>query len=327
MHYALDILDATYRPDVPYVFIVGDSTVTHGMPKPETSLPFQLQRALRRAGLPSAKVVDLSHIGLHAEDALVLVAEAMAYSPALVLYSVNPRIFSKMDGPALLTANRAAPLAGSGGSLEYLPFTYLIRRYGFEEIAASFSTSHLSISRFAPRARELLWETCESLQPAESVAYLCERLFRPPATEPPIQPPPVFRPYVCDRTQIDFDNPNTHAFEMLVTLCARTGRCLFYETPLNPKCPVQFEPGLVDEAKAYVARVVAGRVPVSDMTGAVGPEVFLPGLYRECDGLHLNDKGSELLAERLAAEAIRMVAARSSGREAAHSPPSPGTRS
>jgi hypothetical protein len=161
----------------------------------------------------------------------------------------------------------------------------------------------------------------------EWVAYLCESLFKPPVTEPPIQPPPVMRPYVCDRTQIDFDNPNTRAFEMLVALCEQTGRCLFYETPLNPKCPVQFEPGLVDDAKAYVARVVAGRVPVSDLTGALGSEVFLPGMYRQCDGLHLNDKGSELLAERLAAEAIRVVEARSSGREAVHSPPRSGTQS
>ncbi|MCC6763039.1 MAG: hypothetical protein IT293_00105 [Deltaproteobacteria bacterium] len=323
MHYVFDILDVAHRSDAPYFFIVGDSTVAHAMPKPGANLPFQLQRALRRAGLPSAEVVDLSHIGLHAEDALVLVAAAMTYSPALVIYAVNPRIFGRMDGGALLTANRAAPLVGSEGSLRYLPLAYLVRRYGLEEIAASFSTSHLSISRFAPRIRELLWESCQE-HPWMSLAYLCDKLVRPPVIQPPIQPPPVVREYVFDRTQLDLANANTRAFEMLVGLCRETGRCLFYETPLNPECPVQFEPGIVDDTKAYLARVVGERVPLVDLTNELGPESFLPGVYRACDGLHLNDHGSDLLAARLAEEAIRVVAARSGGRDVPRLPRSPG---
>lgn len=71
---------------------------------------------------------------------------------------------------------------------------------------------------------------------------------------------------MSDRTKIDFDNSNTWAFEMLVALCQKTGRCLFYETPLNPECPVQFEPGLVDDAKANLARVVDERVPLLDLS-------------------------------------------------------------
>ncbi|MCC6847858.1 MAG: hypothetical protein IT294_05105 [Deltaproteobacteria bacterium] len=327
MQYVFDILDATYQPDAPYFFIVGDSTVAHAMPKPGANLPFQWQRALRRAGLPSAKVVDLSHIGLHAEDALVLAAEALAYAPALVVYAVNPRIFNTKDGGAMLTADRAASLAGSVGSLRYLPLVYLVRRYGLEEVAASFSTSHLVIARFAPRIRELLWEYCQEARPGRPLAYLCEKLVRPPVVQPPVQPPAVVRPYVFDRAQIAFDDANARAFEMLVALCEETGRCLFYETPLNPACPVQFEPGIVEDAKAYVARVVAGRVPLIDLSHAAGPEAFLPGVYRECDGLHLDEHGSDLLAGRLAAEAIRALAARSSGLGASPPSPSAGGRS
>jgi len=318
MHYVFDILDATYQRNAPYFFIVGDSTVAIGIPKPGANLPFQLQEALRGAGLPTAKVVDLSHVGLHAEDALVLIAEAMTYSPALVIYDINPRVFGKMTERALLTADRAAALAGAGGSLEYLPFAYLIRRYGFDQLASSFVTSNFSLARFAPRVRGLLWELCGE-HPGRRLGYVCDKLVRPPATEPPIQRPSAFSRYVSDRTQIDFDNPNTHAFEMLVDLCERTGRCLFYETPLNPECPIQFEPGIVDDAKAYLARVVDARVPLSDFSNAFGSDIFMEPMYRECDGLHLNDEGNRRLAARLADAVLRTVGARA--------PSAPGGRS
>jgi len=299
----LEVLPARVdAADVVIVF-VGDSAVG-GWPDPRKTLPPKLEVELE-SRLPGRRVqlVDLTFIGLHVEDALLLIAKAFSLDPDLVIYAMSPRVVPA--APPAQYALAIRDLALQPEIVGRVGLWQALRVVGARGLARTLVYSYWPPARLRTElARALLAGPGADL-PATAHDLLAQLLPRP-------QPPPrAFLPgtegrYVWSRAQHRLEPPtdSTRALDALLRLCAREGRCLLYHIPINPAEVGGFEPGLVDEFTAHVrARAAGAAVPFVDFRGAGDPRRFAMSRRSVPDAIHPTEEGhaafAPLLAERV----------------------------
>ncbi len=298
-YYLFDILDRIHDPELSYVFLLGDSTVQDVAAALQRSLP-----------LVDVRVVDLGLAGLMAEEALLLAAEAESFSPALLLYGINPRALAdpSADGEVFMRLRgHVSVLAGArAGSLE-LPLPYLLSHYGSDKLARNFVHGNVSAVRFSSLLADEQGRACLDADPPPWLAYFCRSLL----TKEPVydirHEGHGWRRHLYMKSAFDFDNDNTEAFRLLVELCERKGNCLFYDGPRDSSCDYTFEDGIIDGYEDYLDSLPALQEFRIDLSGILSREHFPERQALPCDGLHPNAEGKALLGRRLANEVVKRL--------------------
>jgi hypothetical protein len=280
----------------PLVFLVGDSSVGGSYPA-RAFLGYKLQTELGRI-LPGGKVqvVDCSMIGTYAQDALVVAAKAFAFAPDLVVYAVSPRI---------LPVTSTTPFATGVGDLALEPD--VVSRLGLptalwlvgpENLGRSLVYSWWAPARLRVMLAQALVETLKLHAPR--AGDVVERLAVGPVPKPPAGFPGAWL-WPRKDYAVDVPSRSRDAFDAMVDLCGREGRCLIYHVPVNPAAVGGFEPGLDDEFVDYVrSRTTAAKVPFVDERLFGRPEHYKLNLAMRPDAIHPIEAGYDAFAPVLA---------------------------
>lgn len=301
----LETLPARVAPDDLVVVFVGDSSVG-GWPDPRKVLPPKLARALAER-LPGRRVqlVNLTFIGLLAEDALLLVAKTFELDPDLVIYAMSPRVVP--TEPPAEYAMAIRDIALEPGIVARAGLGPVMAAVGFRGLGRTLVYSYWPPARLRTELGRALLTGGDAWLPAGARDLVEALLPGPPAPDRAFLPGPA-GPYVWLRAQhrIDPPTPSTYALDALIRLCAREGRCLLYHIPVNPAEVGGFEPGLVDEFAAHVAAEAArAGVPFVDFRRFGDPRHFALSRRRVPDAIHRTEEGhaafAPVLAERVVA--------------------------
>jgi hypothetical protein len=320
------IFDATRRAARPAlrIGIVGDSTVygTVGLAD-ETSPAWYLREALReRLGAEMVDVVDVSHIGLYANDATLLVNKLLALDVDVVIYGLTLRAL-----PATPNARWATHLGSELSLSELVRVTkvggwpWFGARTSAAELLASLVQSTWATYAYGPFLKRYAWEhvTRPLLRPWPTWLEATRPLkFTPPT----ISVPRDILPGAFEWTREGYGIPNTNwtALEVMGSLCERfgPGRCLIYSGPINPLGRDRLAaPGHYEEYLARL-RVLVGRhrVRFRDFTDLLGAEDFRkplfprPGNLPPRDPIHMSTEGGAKFGEYLADAVLDLAAPR-----------------
>jgi lysophospholipase L1-like esterase len=287
------------------VVFIGDSAVG-GWYELEKILPPKLVPPLV-AAFPGRRVhlLNLTFIGLYAEDALLIMAKAFALDADLVVYAMSPRIAPRDPAPQYATPIRDLALEwgivsrlGLGAVLDIVPAPELARTLVYSAWPPMRLRTELS--------RQLLGPVVSAL--ASPGSTFAERLVPKPGGPTRAVPPDIARGFVWARDAHRLEPPSrsTRALERLIELCAREGHCLLYHIPVNPAAVGGFESPLLDEFASWVStRAAAAGVPFEDYRWFGESRHFVTSQRGLPDAIHPTEAGhaafARLLVPRLVA--------------------------
>lgn len=291
-----ELLPARAAADDVLVVTVGDSTMAGLFGVGTLSGPLYMQLARRFPGR-HVQIIDLSIRGLYARDAVLLIARALALEPDVLLYAVSPRVLPFATEPGWATTVEDVALD-----------PHIVARLGLMTSASFVEPSHLArtvVYSYWPvaRLRGALAQALLEQLPAGVAAALRPFVAHPTA--------PAFAEEARDgdggarwtRARFGFDRTtlNTRAFDEILQLCRRDGRCLLYHPPVNPASTHGFEAGFDEAFLSEVAgRTTAAGVRFLDLHARIPSEHFILQPNGP-DALHLKNEGARVLAETLAA--------------------------
>ncbi|HEV7732161.1 MAG TPA: SGNH/GDSL hydrolase family protein [Candidatus Binatia bacterium] len=286
-------------PKTPLVVVVGDSSV--GGSAVGESLPWMLREALaQRFPERPPQVVNLTFVGLYPQDAIILVAKALALDPDVIVYAVSPRVIPSEPVVRFTTAAYEVAFQWDVVSRLGLPFTMAL--VGREDLGRSVVSSYVPLVRFRAQLSAALAAIVRTRIAPARVALL-DRLVPQPPGLPQSLPSMADGRYLWPRSHHPLDPASlcVWALEALIRLCGREGRCLLYESPINPASARGFEPGLVDEFDAWVgARAAGAGVPVLDARDRGEPLQFRVTFGGQPDAIHPTPQGQAAFAAILA---------------------------
>ncbi len=293
------------------VFFVGDSAVG-GWYDANAILPPKFAAQLA-ALLPGRhlEVVNLTFIGLYVDDALLMIAKACAFRPALIIYAMSPRIAPTEVAPQYETQMR--DLAFEWDVISRVGLMPALRIVGVHGFARALAYSAWPVLRVRT---ELARATRDGLvrRGKPRLVPLLDALLAPKLGPPPrATVPDLSDPYLWMRAKhrLAPPTPSTAGLDAVIDLCARERRCLLYQIPVNPEGEHGFEPGLLDEFVTYVAtRSRAQGVPFDDYRALGRAEDFVTSQRGWPDSIHRTPAGHEAFAPVLAARAAALIEAR-----------------
>lgn len=318
------IFDAARRLPRPVlrVGIVGDSTVYGTDSLADNAAPaWFLREALRRRwpGV-TVGVIDVSEIGLYANDAALLMNKLLTPDFDILVYGLTLRALPASPNARwalhlnseLSPAELARIIAIGGGP-------WLWERLSGSEVLASLVQSTWATYAYGPFLKRYAWEhvTTPLLQPWPTwLEATRPAKFAPPTLSVPRNILPG--EFEWSREGYGIPNSNWAALDVMSGLCERyaPGRCLIYSGPINPLGRDRLtEPGHFDEYLARL-RVLAGRhgVRFRDFTDTLEADDFRRPLYPRPgsgpprDPIHMNAKGGAKFGEYLA-DAVADLAA------------------
>jgi lysophospholipase L1-like esterase len=285
------------------IYFVGDSSVGGAYP-PQDFPPWMLREQLQQQ-FPDRRVVmvNCTTAGLYAQDALVVIAKALATGPDLVIYAMSPRIVPM--APELRWATSAGDLEFDWDVVSTIGVATAIEQVGLIDLPRTMIHSWWKPVRLRAELLHAALEAGRAALPPRfgSVASTLE------APPPPHAGRWMQSPYFWPRADYRIEAPSQSmaALAALIDVCARERRCLLYHVPTNPAADRGFEPGLLDEFAAWVStHAAAAGVPFADYRGVGLPAHFKTNLAGLPDGLHPNKQGYEafvpLLTARVTAE-------------------------
>jgi len=298
-----DLLPWRVSHEGPLVFLIGDSSIGGSYPT-RAFLAYKLQAELEHV-LPGrhVQVVDCSMVGVYAQDALVLAGKAFGFDPDLVVYAVSPRILPL--APSTRFATGVSDLALDPDVVSHIGLGTALRLVGFEDLGRTLVYSWWGPARLRVPLAQALIETLKVPSPRASAVL--QRLVAAPTPHPPTPRPGTWL-WPRDEYSVDVPSRSRDAFDALVDLCGREGRCLLYHVPVNPAAVGGFEPGLDDEFVEYVRRrTTAARVPFDDQRQFGKAEHYKLNLALRPDAIHPVEAGYDAFAPVLAGIVARRL--------------------
>ncbi len=300
----------------PLIAMVGDSTIMSSTQPRETTLVAGVRRVANdslRTDLP-VDVMEFSAAGMPATDAVVFIAKALGLGVDLVTYSLTPRVLCS-PGRRSSDVDRWVM---DGDARRELGWSYLSGSFGPEDLARSFLISHWDLYRFR---REIAGDVRAGIASLFSSADHGRWVSPyPPTTINPIRKPgPIFTRALCN---IDPTNAQVLALRRIIEMCAASGRCLLYHSPINPAARELFEEGLLPQfsrdVRDWTSESSVQFRNYSMILKASGFAHPPPTSILKADAVHMNFRGRSRVAELLGGDAAALL------RKAARSaPPQP----
>jgi hypothetical protein len=254
-------------------------------------------------------VLDLSRAGLYAQDALLLVAKALAVDVDVVVLATSARQVPR--GP-LVWASQATDIALQWGVVRRVGLGRLVRWMEPEDLARALVHSYWPPARVRPELYLVALDVLGARRPGPLVGTAA-LLFPGAARGQPAEPWHPGREFRWPRAAygIDAEAPSTEALWALLALCGHEPRCLVTHVPVNPAAPHGFEPGLADDFVARVAaRARTAGVPFDDDRHALAADGFVTARAGSSpDAIHPTPRGSAAFAAILAPRLARLLGA------------------
>jgi hypothetical protein len=302
--------------------VVGDSTVHDtGVLGDDKAPVYFMAQALQRR-LPNVTVggVDVSEIGLYANDAALVVNKLIAADVDVIVYGLTLRAL-----PAISNAHWSTNLGYELSPLEMLRVTsvgggaWLWDSISGAQVLGSAIQSVWAAYGYRAILKRFVWEraVAPKLQPWPAVM---EATRPDPFAPPKIGVPKDLLPGKVDWSRAGFAIPNSNwdAIEIIASLCERYApeRCLIYSGPINPDGRDRLaDPGLYEEYLARLRGVMERHgVRFHDFSDALAATDFRkpmfprPGEAAPRDPIHLNPDGGAKLGDVVAEAVAALVA-------------------
>jgi hypothetical protein len=238
-------------------------------------------------------------------EATVAIAKALGAGGDVVVYAMTPRIMCKQEVPA----TDAARYALDPDVAPQLGMRYLWSAFTVGSLATSAVQTRWGLLAFRRELRAGLAKQSGARLPEAWAAALTPQPYTAPALVE--ASPKGVSLWTRARCTCDAGGANGRALARIVEMCAATQRCLLYAGPVNPEGVASFEPGMVEEFVALVARMAETHgVLFRDWTRALPASSFGEPRFGRPDAIHPAADGQAALAELLADQVTALARGR-----------------
>ena len=287
----------------PLMVMVGDSTVMSAMAPPQTTLGWGLRRVVndQLQVEPPLDVLEFSAPGMPATEAVLYIAKALGMGADLVTYSLTPRVLCMPNRPSS-DVNRWIM---DPDVRRMVGWRYLMDAFSAEDLVRSSVIARSDLLRFRQ-------EVAADLEDELRVVFTSGAPQGPAYQAHRINPITKLGPlWTRDRCRFDPNSAQVRAVKRIIEMCAETGRCLLYHSPINPAGRTLFEDGLLGEfgldMAAWTRQESVNFRNYSMLVAASGFNLPPHESVFRADAVHLNAKGRNKLAGLLGHDAATVL--------------------